>query len=178
MSAERVDSRNGFRSGRWDTRVGTIDLAISKLATLIRSIFDQPDAEQVHSSIPGVVDQLTERFADAADMLVGAEADILPFSGFPKEHWRPTSSASSPSLTSVRTTTEDRCGGCHTPRVRTSPQQAEAFTGSRERIAPKQRHKMGRISHGITLSLLPDSQGHGELRNRGTTIRQPFPPRS
>ena len=35
-----------------------------------------------------VVEQLAERFGDAADMLISAEADILAFSGFPKEHWR------------------------------------------------------------------------------------------
>ena len=35
-----------------------------------------------------MVEQLAERFADAAEMLTGAEADILAFSSFPKEHWR------------------------------------------------------------------------------------------
>ncbi len=60
----------------------------SMVATLIRSIFDQPDAEQVHLQHARVVEQLAERFGDAADMLIGAEADILAFSGFPKEHWR------------------------------------------------------------------------------------------
>jgi len=55
---------------------------------LIRSIFDQPDAEQVHLQHARVVEQLGERFADAADMLIGAEVDILAFAGFPKEHWR------------------------------------------------------------------------------------------
>ena len=31
VSAERVNSRNGYRTRRWDTRAGTIDLAIPKL---------------------------------------------------------------------------------------------------------------------------------------------------
>ena len=31
VSPERVNSRNGYRSRRWDTRAGTIDLAIPKL---------------------------------------------------------------------------------------------------------------------------------------------------
>jgi len=30
-SADRVNHRNGYRERRWDTRVGTIDLAIPKL---------------------------------------------------------------------------------------------------------------------------------------------------
>ena len=60
----------------------------SMVATLIRSIFDQPDAEQVHLQHARVVEQLAERFGDAADMLISAEADILAFSGLPKEHWR------------------------------------------------------------------------------------------
>ena len=31
VTADRVNSRNGYRSRRWDTRAGTIDLAIPKL---------------------------------------------------------------------------------------------------------------------------------------------------
>ena len=62
--------------------------AQSMVGALIRSIFEQPDAEQVHAQHARVVDQLTERFPDAASMLVEAQADILAFSSFPKEHWR------------------------------------------------------------------------------------------
>jgi len=60
----------------------------SMVATLIRSIFEQPDHEQVLAQHVRVVEQLAERFADAAEMLTGAEGDILAFSSFPKEHWR------------------------------------------------------------------------------------------
>jgi transposase-like protein len=58
------------------------------VGALIRSIFEQPDAEQVHAQHARVVEQLLERFPDAASMLVEAQADILAFSSFPKEHWR------------------------------------------------------------------------------------------
>ena len=60
----------------------------SMVATLIRSIFEQPDHQQVLAQHARVVEQLAERFADAAEMLTGAEGDILAFSSFPKEHWR------------------------------------------------------------------------------------------
>ena len=62
--------------------------AQSMVGALIRSIFEEPDAEQVHAQHARVVDQLHERFPDAASMLVEAEADILAFASFPKEHWR------------------------------------------------------------------------------------------
>ncbi len=62
--------------------------AQSMVGALIRSIFEQPDAEQVHAQHARVVEQLHERFPDAAAMLVEAEADILAFTSFPKEHWR------------------------------------------------------------------------------------------
>src|SRR5690606_28433192 len=32
--------------------------------------------------------QLTDRFGDAADMLVDAADELLAFAGFPREHWR------------------------------------------------------------------------------------------
>jgi putative transposase len=35
-----------------------------------------------------VVDQLTERFPQAAELLADAAANLLAFTAFPKEHWR------------------------------------------------------------------------------------------
>jgi putative transposase len=59
----------------------------SMVATLVRTIFEQPDAEQVWAQHARVVDQLEGRFADAAAMLVDAAGDILAFAAFPVEHW-------------------------------------------------------------------------------------------
>lgn len=59
------------------------------VATLVRSVFMQPDAEAVHQQHGRVVEQLMGTgFDDAATLLVDAEADILAFTAFPKEHWR------------------------------------------------------------------------------------------
>ena len=57
-------------------------------ATLVRSIFAQPDAAQVVAQHERVVEQLAERFPAAAAHLAEAGPEILAFSGFPKEHWR------------------------------------------------------------------------------------------
>jgi transposase-like protein len=58
------------------------------VATLVRSIFAQPDAVAVHAQFRRVLDQLAERFPDAADMLAEAGSDILAFGSFPQAHWR------------------------------------------------------------------------------------------
>jgi putative transposase len=58
------------------------------VATLVRTIFAQPDADQVLAQHARVVEQLAARFPDAATMLDEARDDVLAFCAFPKEHWR------------------------------------------------------------------------------------------
>ena len=58
------------------------------VATLVRSIFAQPDAASVHEQHARVVVQLEDRFPEAAAMLAEAAPALLAFTCFPKEHWR------------------------------------------------------------------------------------------
>jgi putative transposase len=58
------------------------------VASAVRSIFDQPDAETTHAQHARVLDQLTERFGAAAELLEQAGPDILAFTSFPGAHWR------------------------------------------------------------------------------------------
>jgi len=58
------------------------------VATLVRSIFMQPDAEAVWAQFHRVVEQLEDKFPGAAQMLAEAGPEILAFSTFPFAHWR------------------------------------------------------------------------------------------
>jgi transposase-like protein len=62
--------------------------AQSFVATMVRTIFAQPDAASVWDQHTRVVEQLTERFPAAAELLAEAATDVLAFTGFPKEHWK------------------------------------------------------------------------------------------
>ncbi len=62
--------------------------AQSFVATMVRTIFAQPDAATVHEQHARTVDQLQTRFPDAAQLLDEAAVDQLAFTAFPKEHWR------------------------------------------------------------------------------------------
>jgi putative transposase len=62
--------------------------AQSFVATMVRTIFAQPDAATVHEQHRRIVDQLETRFPDAARLLDEAAPDLLAFTSFPKEHWR------------------------------------------------------------------------------------------
>ena len=62
--------------------------AQAMVATLVRTIFAQPDATQVKAQFNRVIDQLEIQFPATAEFLVDAEADLLAFSSFPSEHWK------------------------------------------------------------------------------------------
>jgi putative transposase len=56
--------------------------------TLLHSVYDQPDAESVHSQFDRVLDALEHKLPKAFAHLDTARADILAFTVFPKELWR------------------------------------------------------------------------------------------
>jgi putative transposase len=58
------------------------------VAPLVRSIFDQPDRASAWAQHARIVEQLTGRFDDAAELLAEAGHEILAFTCFPKTHWR------------------------------------------------------------------------------------------
>jgi putative transposase len=58
------------------------------VATYVRTIFAQPDAESVRAQHARTVEHLHGRFPKAAAMLADAAEDLLAFTAFPKEHWR------------------------------------------------------------------------------------------
>jgi transposase-like protein len=58
------------------------------VATLVRSVFAQPDATAVHAQFDRVLEQLHGRFPEAAEMLADAAPDILAFTAFPFAHWK------------------------------------------------------------------------------------------
>jgi putative transposase len=62
--------------------------AQSFVATMVRTIFAQPDADTVREQHTRIVSQLEDRFPEAAALLDDAGPDLLAFASFPKEHWR------------------------------------------------------------------------------------------
>lgn len=58
------------------------------VATLVRSIFEQPDRDATWDQLGEVTDRLTQAgFADVAVILIDAADDILAFTAFPPQHW-------------------------------------------------------------------------------------------
>lgn len=58
------------------------------VATAVRSIFAQPDAEAVRQQHERVVLQLEASYPEAAAMLETAADELLAFTAFPKAHWK------------------------------------------------------------------------------------------
>jgi len=58
------------------------------VATLVRTIFDQPDTAEVHAQFGRVVDALEGKLPAAAEHLAAARDDLLAFTAVPREIWR------------------------------------------------------------------------------------------
>jgi transposase-like protein len=58
------------------------------VATQVRTIFDQADAEAVTAQFDRVVAALGEKFPDAAEHLDEARDELLAFTAYPREIWR------------------------------------------------------------------------------------------
>ena len=56
--------------------------------TLLHSVYDQPDAASVHAQYDRVLTALEDKLPKVAEHLDAARADVLAFTGFPKEIWR------------------------------------------------------------------------------------------
>ena len=63
---------------------GTQDM----VASIIRTIFAQPDAEHVRAQFDEVARMLSRSHPKVAQMLDDAKEDLLAFTGFPIKHWR------------------------------------------------------------------------------------------
>ncbi len=58
------------------------------VASIIRTIFAQPDPEHVYAQFDEVVRMLTRSHPKIAEMLETARNDLLAFAEFPYPHWR------------------------------------------------------------------------------------------
>ena len=56
------------------------------VATMVRTIYQQPSPDEVHAQLDRVTDQLQNRFSQVASLLDEAGPDVLAFSSFPLAH--------------------------------------------------------------------------------------------
>jgi transposase-like protein len=55
---------------------------------LLQSVYDQPDAASVHAQFDRILDAVGEKLPAVAAHLDAACADVLAFTGFPRQIWR------------------------------------------------------------------------------------------
>jgi putative transposase len=58
------------------------------VATMLRTVFDQPDADAVRAQFDRVVAAVGAKFPDAGEHLADAREDLLAFTVFPREVWK------------------------------------------------------------------------------------------
>lgn len=62
--------------------------AVQMVAATIRTVFAQPDAPSAREQWRKVADGFRGRFPRLAELLDGAEDEVLAYLAFPREHWR------------------------------------------------------------------------------------------
>jgi transposase-like protein len=62
--------------------------AAQMVAATVRTVFAQPDATSAREQWRRVADGFRSRYPKLAQLLDGAEADVLAYLAFPPEHWR------------------------------------------------------------------------------------------
>ena len=63
-------------------------VAQQMVGATIRTVFAQPDAESAHEQWRRVADGFRPRFPKLAELMDGAEEDVLAYAAFPSEHWQ------------------------------------------------------------------------------------------
>ena len=58
------------------------------VATMVRTMYQQPSPDEVHAQLDRVTSQLHDRFPEVATLLDEAGPDVLAFSSFPLAHWK------------------------------------------------------------------------------------------
>lgn len=58
------------------------------VATLLRTVFEQPDAAAVRKQMAAAIAGLDEKYPKAAEHLEAAREDLLAFAAFPREVWK------------------------------------------------------------------------------------------
>ena len=58
------------------------------VATMVRTIYQQPSPDEVHAQLDRVTSQLHDRFPEVASLPDEAGPDVLAFSSFPLAHWK------------------------------------------------------------------------------------------
>ena len=58
------------------------------VATMVRTIYQQPSPQEVHAQLERVIAQLQDPFPQVVSRLGEAGADVLAFSSFPLAHWK------------------------------------------------------------------------------------------
>jgi hypothetical protein len=58
------------------------------VATLLRTVFEQPHADAIQAQMRHVLDALEAKFPKAAAHLDSAQHELLAFTAFPREIWR------------------------------------------------------------------------------------------
>ena len=80
------------------------------VATMVRTVYQQPSPEEVHAQLDRVIDQLENRFPQAVSVLAEAGPDILAFTAFPVAHWKQVWSNNPLERLNEGDKTPDRCG--------------------------------------------------------------------
>jgi len=125
---------------------------------MLHSVYDQPDTGQVQAQYDKLLDAVATKLPEVQDHLDTARADLLAFTGIPKEIWRQIWSNNSNERLNREIRRRTDVVGIFPDRASVTRRVGAVLAEQHDEWAEGRRHLALDVLHRARLSTVPDTE--------------------